>query len=84
MNLVESCLKTNNVWTDVPTLEGRILTTMPTELSTPEQDLKHHTYVSSVIPWYVRLMWLIFWIFAAAYVIQNFLPAIQTELLTPP
>jgi gamma-glutamylcysteine synthetase len=52
--------------------------------TTPEQDLQQHTYVSHVIPWYVRLMWLVFWIFAAAYVIRNFLPAIQTELLTPP
>jgi hypothetical protein len=51
---------------------------------TPEHDLHYHTYVSNVIPWYVRLMWVLFWIFAAAYVIRNFLPAIQTELLTPP
>lgn len=50
----------------------------------PEQDLQYHTYSSSVIPWYVRLIWVVFWIFAAAYVIRNFLPAIQTELLTPP
>lgn len=50
----------------------------------PEQELLYHTYVSSVIPWYVRLMWLMFWIFAAAYVIHNFLPAIQSELLTLP
>lgn len=57
--------------------------TMPSSPS-PEQDLQHHTYVGNVIPWYVRLMWLVFWIFAAAYVIRNFLPALQTELLTPP
>lgn len=57
---------------------------MTPSTSSPEQELKHHTYVSSVIPWYVRLIWLVFWIFAAAYVIRNFLPAIQTELLTPP
>ncbi|HET6425182.1 MAG TPA: hypothetical protein VFG20_15955 [Planctomycetaceae bacterium] len=57
---------------------------MPPKTSTPEQDLQQHTYLSNVIPWYVRLMWLVFWIFAAAYVIRNFLPAIQTELLTPP
>lgn len=58
------------------------MTTPPA--TTPEQDLQHHTYVGNVIPWYVRLMWLVFWIFAAAYVIRNFLPALQTELLTPP
>jgi len=51
---------------------------------TPENELQYHTYVSNTIPWYVRLIWVVFWVFAAAYVIQNFLPAIQTELITPP
>ncbi len=50
----------------------------------PEQELRYHTYVSHVIPWYVRLIWLVFWIFAIGYVVKSFLPAIQTELLTPP
>lgn len=59
---------------------------MPTtqEPETAEQERKFHTYVSHVIPWYVRLIWVIFWIFAIGYVISNFLPAIQSELLTPP
>ena len=51
---------------------------------TAEQELKYHTYVSHVIPWYVRLMWVVFWIFAIGYVVANFLPAIQKELLSPP
>jgi hypothetical protein len=50
----------------------------------PQQDLRYHTYVSHVIPWYVRLIWLVFWIFAISYALRNFLPAIQSELLTPP
>ncbi|MFO1021850.1 MAG: hypothetical protein U0903_14320 [Planctomycetales bacterium] len=54
------------------------------ENETAEQENKFHTYVSHVIPWYVRLIWVIFWIFAIGYVISNFLPAIQSELLTPP
>lgn len=54
------------------------------ENDTAEQENKYHTYVSHVIPWYVRLIWVIFWIFAIGYVISNFLPAIQSELLTPP
>lgn len=57
---------------------------MLNEPGTPKKEHQFHTYSSSVIPWYVRLIWLIFWIFAAAYVIKNILPAIQTELLTPP
>ena len=58
--------------------------TTNTESGTPEQELQYHTYVSHVIPWYLRLMWLVFWIFAIGYAIKNFLPAIQTELLSPP
>lgn len=54
------------------------------EAGAVEQELRYHTYVSHVIPWYVRLIWLVFWIFAIGYIIANFLPAIQTELLTPP
>lgn len=50
----------------------------------PQQELKFHTYVSHVIPWYVRLMWLVFWIFAIGYAVANFLPAIQRELISPP
>jgi hypothetical protein len=50
----------------------------------PEQELQYHTYVSHVIPWYVRLMWLVFWIFAIGYAVSFFLPAIQRELLAPP
>lgn len=55
-----------------------------TNAGTAEQELRYHTYVSHVIPWYVRLIWLVFWIFAIGYVVTNFVPAIQTELLTPP
>lgn len=50
----------------------------------PENEAKFHTYSSHTIPWYVRLIWVIFWIFAIGYVVQNFLPAIQRDLLTPP
>jgi len=60
------------------------MTTPPASSGTPEQELNYHTYVSHTIPWYVRLMWLVFWAFAIGYVILYFLPAIQTELLTPP
>lgn len=56
----------------------------PQEPGTPEQELRHHTYVSHVIPWYVRLIWLIFWAFAIAYTMMHLLPALQTELLAPP
>jgi hypothetical protein len=56
----------------------------PSPPSGPEQDLRYHTYSSNIIPWYVRLIWLLFWVFAIAYVVRNFVPAIQSELLNPP
>jgi hypothetical protein len=37
-----------------------------------------------VIPWYVRGLWLLFWLFAIYYGIKYFLPAIQSELLKAP
>ncbi len=56
----------------------------PTDPASPDQELRFHTYVSHTIPWYVRMIWLVFWIFAIAYAISFFLPAIQVELLSPP
>ncbi|GIX05554.1 MAG: hypothetical protein KatS3mg114_1423 [Planctomycetaceae bacterium] len=58
--------------------------TNPASDGRPEQELSYHRYAGNVIPWYVRLMWLVFWIFALAYWVRNLLPALQTELLTPP
>ncbi len=54
---------------------------MPVEHTSPEAELRHHTYVSNVIPWYVRLIWVLFWIFVVYYGITYFLPAMQQELL---
>lgn len=45
-----------------------------------EEEHRHHTYTSSVIPWYVRLIWALFWIFAISYAIKFLLPALQSEL----
>ena len=50
----------------------------------PEKEARFHTYSSHVIPWYVRMIWIVFWIFAIGYVVRNFLPAIQSELVSPP
>lgn len=54
---------------------------MAIEQSTPESEARNHTYTSSVIPWYVRLIWILFWIFVVYYGVTYFLPAIQEELL---
>ena len=49
-----------------------------------DAEAQHLTYTSNVIPWFVRLMWVVFWMFAIGYAISFFLPAIQRELVTPP
>ena len=55
-----------------------------TEHANAELESQNHTYAGHAIPWYVRLIWLVFWIFALAYLVKYLLPALQSELLTPP
>lgn len=54
------------------------------EQGTPEREGRFHTYVGNRIPWYVRLIWLLFWIFAVAYVFLYLFPALQVEITNPP
>ena len=54
------------------------------EQSSAEQEHRHHSYRSAEIPWYVRLIWVLFWIFVIYYGITYFLPAIQSEMPTTP
>lgn len=54
------------------------------ETTTAEQESRHHHYTGRAIPWAVRLMWVLFWSFAAYYVLSFLLPALRTELLSPP
>ncbi|MCA9087896.1 MAG: hypothetical protein KDA90_04600 [Planctomycetaceae bacterium] len=57
---------------------------MNEQYASAEEEHKHHSYSSNAIPWYVRLLWICFWIFVIYYTITYFLPAIETELLSPP
>ena len=54
------------------------------EPRTPVEESRHHTYVGTAIPWYVRLMWVAFWIMSIWYVITFLLPALKREMITPP
>lgn len=45
-----------------------------------EVEHQYHYYSGNDIPWYVRLIWVGFWVFAIAYTIQLLLPAMQVEL----
>jgi hypothetical protein len=54
------------------------------EKSTPEEESTFHSYTGNAIPWFVRLMWIVFWCGAIAYAVTWLFPEIQSELLAPP
>lgn len=45
---------------------------------------RFHDYEGYVVPWYVRLMWLGFWILAVWYVVSFLLPILPIEISNPP
>lgn len=51
---------------------------------TLDEEHRYHDYRGSAIPWYVRLLWLGFWILAIYYVVAYLIPDMRTELLKPP
>ncbi len=55
---------------------------LPTE--GPVNEGRWHSYVGHRIPWYVRLIWLMFWVFAIYYTIAYLFPALRVEIVTPP
>jgi hypothetical protein len=57
---------------------------VPPEQTPAQLENRFHTYVGNRIPWYVRLMWLAFWIFAVGYVIMYLFPALQVEITDAP
>jgi hypothetical protein len=62
-----------------------VQTTAPVVDKTPAQDAGTFLgYTGNAIPWYVRLIWIVFWCYAITYVVLWLLPAIQSELLAPP
>ena len=48
--------------------------TDPRKSTTQEQEERFHTYTTHRIPWYVRAMWICFWIGAIWYVIKFAIP----------
>lgn len=43
-----------------------------------------HRYIGHQIPWYVYLIWSLFWIFAILYILVYQFPIIATEIVNPP
>lgn len=52
--------------------------------SSAEAEHRYHHYTGNVIPWYVRVIWLLFWSFTIYYTVQYLFPAVQTEMVSPP
>jgi hypothetical protein len=52
--------------------------------TTPDEEHRFHDYRGSAIPWYVRLLWLGFWLLAIYYVVSYLIPQMQVELLKSP
>jgi hypothetical protein len=49
-----------------------------------EAERKNHRYLGNEIPWYVRAIWIAFWVFAIIYILVYQLPIIQKEIASPP
>ncbi len=42
--------------------------------ATPQEEGRFHTYTTHRIPWYVRLIWVGFWVGAIWYIIRYAIP----------
>lgn len=65
------------------------MSTSTTDKPAPDEssaDVEHrfHHYTGNRIPWYVRLVWVLFWCFAVYYTLQYLFPALRIELTSPP
>ncbi|MGI9178447.1 MAG: hypothetical protein ACR2IT_11415 [Pirellulales bacterium] len=56
----------------------------PSATGAPESEHRYHDYIGNAIPWYIRAIWIGFWIFAVVYTIRYLLPAMQIELIQRP
>lgn len=57
---------------------------IPVDKTSAEEEHQFHNYVGNAIPWYVRLIWILFWALAIYYMIAFLFPAMQIEISSPP
>ncbi|MGE0609391.1 MAG: hypothetical protein AB7O62_20030 [Pirellulales bacterium] len=55
-----------------------------TEPNSAEAEGQFHDYRTNQIPWYVRVIWILFWCIAIYYAVVHLFPNLQTELVNPP
>ncbi len=56
----------------------------PADDASAEVEHQFHHYTGNRIPWYVRLLWILFWVFAVYYTLTYLFPALRIELTPPP
>ncbi len=56
----------------------------PVKDTSAKTEHRWHSYVGNRIPWYVRMIWLLFWVYAIYYTITYLFPALQIEIVSPP
>ena len=56
----------------------------PTDPNSATGEHRYHNYVGNAIPWFVRLIWIGFWVFAIYYTVQFLFPAVRIELFQNP
>ncbi|MFO0914312.1 MAG: hypothetical protein U0795_15235 [Pirellulales bacterium] len=52
------------------------------ENTSAEVENQNHRYLGNDIPWYVRLIWIGFWVFVVYYTLAYLFPAVQRELFS--
>ncbi|MAT70159.1 MAG: hypothetical protein CMJ58_11635 [Planctomycetaceae bacterium] len=57
---------------------------VPVEQTPPDVESRFHGYTGNAIPWYVRLIWLGFWVLAVVYTLKYLLPILPIEIADPP
>lgn len=55
---------------------------MSDQFTSAQDENQHHSYSSNEIPWYVRFIWILFWIFVIYYSVTYFIPAIELEFMS--
>lgn len=57
---------------------------VPIDEGAADVERQYHHYTGNRIPWYIRLLWVLFWIFAISYTLSYLFPALRGELTNPP
>ena len=60
------------------------MTSVEVDPNSAEQENRQLRYFGNQIPWYIHAMWVLFWLGVIAYHVAYLIPALKSELLSPP